>query len=150
MKVVVDSNIIFSAILNTKGQIGQLVINGTKYFDYYTIGLLKTEIFNHKEKILQITRFTDNQFSDTYQFIINRINFIDDVLLSDDDIEKAIELVSNVDLDDAPFVALSEHLSSLLWTGDKTLINGLKKKGYTKVISTKELLNIFLKKQQND
>lgn len=44
MKIVIDSNIVFSAILNTKSKIGQLIINGSQYFDYYTIGLLKTEI----------------------------------------------------------------------------------------------------------
>jgi len=150
MKVVVDSNIVFSAILNTKSQIGQLIINGTKYFDYYTIGLLKTEIFKHKDKILRITGFTDKQFIDAYQFISQRIKFIDEVLLSDDDLKKAIGWVSHIDEEDAPFVALNEHLNSFLWTGDEKLIDGLKQKGYTKILSTKELLNIFLKKQQRD
>ena len=41
MKIVVDSNIVFSAILNTRSNIGQLIINGSSHFDYYTIGLLK-------------------------------------------------------------------------------------------------------------
>lgn len=150
MKVVVDSNIVFSAILNTKSQIGQLIINGTKYFDYYTIGLLKTEIFKHRSKILRITGLREEQFIESYQFIIQRIKFIDEVLLSDDVIKKATEWVSDIDVEDAPFVALNEHLNSFLWTGDEILINGLKGKGYTKIISTKELLDIFMKKQQRD
>ena len=54
MKVVIDSNIVFSAILNSKSKIGQLIINGSKYFDFYSIGLLKDEIHKHKDKILQI------------------------------------------------------------------------------------------------
>jgi predicted nucleic acid-binding protein len=150
MKVVVDSNIVFSAILNTKSQIGQLIINGTKYFDYYTIGLLKTEIFKHKSKILQIAGLREEQFIETYQFIIQRIRFIDEVLLSDDELKKAIGWVSDIDVEDAPFVALNEHLNSFLWTGDEVLINGLKEKGYTMIITTKELLDTFLKKQQRD
>lgn len=32
MKIVVDSNIVFSAILNSEGKIGNLLINGSKYF----------------------------------------------------------------------------------------------------------------------
>lgn len=40
MKIVIDLNIVFSAILNTKSKIGQLIINGSKYFDFYTVGLL--------------------------------------------------------------------------------------------------------------
>lgn len=148
MRIVVDSNVIFSAILNTKSQIGHLIINGAKYFDYYSIGLLKTEILKHKSKILRITGFTDNQFHDTYQYVIKRIKFIDHILLPEEDLKKAVELVSNIDLDDAPFLALNEHLNSLLWTGDEILINGLKNKGYTKIISTNELIKIFLRKEQ--
>ena len=77
MRIIVDSNVIFSAILNTKSQIGHLIINGTKYFDYYSVGLLKTEILKHKSKILRITGFTDNQFHETYQYVIKRIKFIE-------------------------------------------------------------------------
>ena len=48
MKIVVDSNIVFSAILNSQSQIGQLLIDGSNYFEYYSIRLLKEEILNHK------------------------------------------------------------------------------------------------------
>lgn len=41
-----------SGILNTKSKIGQLIINGSQYFDYFTIGLLKTEIIKHKDKVI--------------------------------------------------------------------------------------------------
>lgn len=62
MKIVVDSNIVFSAFLNTKSNIGQLIINGSKYFDFYTVGLLKEEVLNHKEKITDLTNYTESQF----------------------------------------------------------------------------------------
>ncbi|GJM35619.1 MAG: hypothetical protein DHS20C18_46200 [Saprospiraceae bacterium] len=38
-------------------------------------------------------------------------------------------------MDDLPFVALTEYLDELLWTGDNQLYNGLKKKGYKKVVN---------------
>jgi len=41
MKIVVDTNIVFSAILNTKGKIGQLILNGSKFFDFYTVAQLQ-------------------------------------------------------------------------------------------------------------
>ena len=147
MKIVIDSNIVFSAILNTKSRIGQLIINGSKYFDFYTIGLLKAEILEHKDKILQITKFTDNQFDDTFQFIISRIKFIEDIFLTDKDLKNAIDLVNDIDTDDAPFVALNNHMLAHLWTGDKQLINGLKKKGYKRILTTEELYEIYLNKE---
>jgi predicted nucleic acid-binding protein len=37
MKIVIDSNIVFSAILNTKSKIGQLIINGSIFFSFYDL-----------------------------------------------------------------------------------------------------------------
>ena len=71
MKIVVDTNIVFSAILNTQGKIGQLIINGSKYFDFYSVGLLKDEIIEHKDKILHSTKFSQSQFTRTFQQITN-------------------------------------------------------------------------------
>lgn len=147
MKIVVDSNIVFSAILNTKSKIGQLIINGSKYFDFYTVALLKEEIFKHKDKILDLTSYTEDQFKDTFQLIASRLVFVEDILLTDNDLKKAIDLVSGIDQDDALFIALTNHLLANLWTGDKRLINGLKKKGYLRVMTTDKLYEIFLNKQ---
>lgn len=72
---------------------------------------------------------------------------MDDILLKDNDLNKAIRLVSNIDQNDALFVALANRLIANLWTGDKRLVNGLKKKGYSRVITTDELYEIFLDKQ---
>lgn len=125
MKIVVDSNIVFSSILNTQSKLGQLLINGARFFDFYSIGLLKDEIIEHKDKIKKLSGFTELQFQQTYQLISNKIQFIDDILLSDKDISKAVELVKDIDDNDLLFVALNNHLHSVLWTGDKKLANGL-------------------------
>ena len=122
-------------------------MNGSKYFDFYTVGLLKDEIFKHKDKILDLTNYTEDQFIDTFQLITSRLVFVDDILLTDNDLNKAIDLVSGIDQDDALFVALTNHLIANLWTGDKRLINGLKKKGYLRILTTDELYEIFLNKQ---
>lgn len=147
MKIIVDSNIVFSAILNSQGKIGQLIINGSKFFKFYTVGLLKDEIEEHKDKILKISCFSKEQFIKSYQTITKRIIFVDAILISDKDLIKAIDLVAEIDENDALFVALTNHLNGKLWTGDKKLITGLKKKRYSKTITTNELYEQFLEKQ---
>lgn len=147
MKIIVDSNIVFSAILNSQGKIGQLIINGSKFFKFYTVGLLKDEIEEHKDKILKISGFSKEQFIKSYQTITKRIIFVDAILISDKDLTKAIDLVAEIDENDALFVALTNHLNGKLWTGDKKLIMGLKKKRYSKTITTNELYEQFLEKQ---
>jgi len=147
MKIIIDSNIVFSAILNSQGKIGQLIINGSKFFKFYTVGLLKEEIESHQDKILSISGFTNLQFRKSFQAITDRIAFVDEILISDKDLNKAIDLVAEIDENDALFVALTNHLNGKLGTGDKRLISGLKKKGYSKTISTNELYEQFLEKR---
>ncbi|MBY0426074.1 MAG: hypothetical protein K2Q22_10590, partial [Cytophagales bacterium] len=61
-RIVVDTNIVFSAILNTQSKIGQLILDGSRYFDYFTIGLLKREILNHQDKILTVSGYSIEHF----------------------------------------------------------------------------------------
>ena len=76
------------------------------------------EILEHKTKILKLSGFNEIQFQQTYQLVIDKIQFIDDILLSDNDIAKAEELVKDIDDNDLLFVALNNHLHSVLWTGE--------------------------------
>ena len=147
MKIIVDTNIVFSAILNSESRIGQLIIYGSKFFDFYSVNLLKTEILDHKNKLLKHSGTDDSQFERAYEIITDRITFIDEILISDKDIEIAIELVSETDEDDALFVALANHMESQLWSGDKKLMTGLLTKGYKRLISTENLYSIFLQKE---
>jgi predicted nucleic acid-binding protein len=102
MKVVVDSNIVFSAILNTASNIGQILIVGSKYFDFYSINLLKSEILKHKSKIKKITGFSEERFERTYNLINSKIRFTDEMLISNTIIEKAYKLAKDIDVDDTP------------------------------------------------
>jgi predicted nucleic acid-binding protein len=147
MKIVVDSNIVFSAILNTQSRIGQLLISGSKYFDFYSIGLLKEEILNHKKKIQKITGFNETQFDCAYQSIINHITFIDDIVIKDISVEKAFNLVKNIDVSDWPFVALNIELNSSLWSGDRKLMKGLRELHYGKIITTEDLYPKYLERE---
>lgn len=49
-------------------------------------------------------------------------------------------ITKGIDIDDTDFVALTKFLKATLWTGDKVLYNGLKKKNFKKLINTAELL----------
>lgn len=147
MKIAVDTNIVFSAILNTRSNIGQIITIGARHFDFYTVNLLKTEILNHKTKIQEITGFSNERFVETFELVASKIRFVDEILISDSYIKNALKLTKDIDVDDTLFVALTNHIKAKLWTGDKKLEVGLKKKGYTRIITTSELYDIFIKKE---
>jgi predicted nucleic acid-binding protein len=147
VKLVVDSNIVFSAILSTQGRFGQLLINGTRHFEFYTIALLAEEIDRHKQKIMRIAALDEATYQQTVRSILSKLTFVDDIALSDQELRTAMELTADIDADDTMYVALNDHLRAHLWTGDKKLTNGLRDKGYDRIISTDEVYSIFLKKE---
>lgn len=54
----------------------------------------------------------------------------------------ARDLVKSINDYDAPFIALSLELKAPLWTGDKKLINGLKRKDFDFILDTNSILKI--------
>lgn len=147
MKIVVDSNVVFSAILNTGSNIGQIILVGSKYFDFLSINFLKSEITRHKEKIKQISGYGDEKYFNTYELITSKIQFFNEVLLSDHSITTAFDYTKDIDVDDTLFVALTEHCNAKLWTGDKKLLSGLRNKGYENTITTAELYEKFIQEE---
>uniref|UniRef100_UPI00404A30D1 PIN domain-containing protein n=1 Tax=Flavobacterium sp. TaxID=239 RepID=UPI00404A30D1 len=45
-KIIVDSNIIFSAILNVNSQIGQILLTSRHSYDFYSPKYVRDEILN--------------------------------------------------------------------------------------------------------
>ena len=110
MRIVIDSNIVFSAILNLDGKIGQLLINGNKYFDFYTISLLRKEIFKYQGRIADLINSKPEKVDEIFRTVTNHIQFVDDTILTDGELKNAIELTKGIDEDDTMFVALNDHL----------------------------------------
>lgn len=136
MKIVVDTNIIFSGLLSPNGKISDLLLNSSDKFDFYTPTYLLDELKNHKLKLLKISGFSENELEFMKRNIFKKIELIDLEYISDSTWIKAIELTKNVDEYDAPFVALALELESAIWTGDKKLAKGLKNKGIDWVLTT--------------
>ncbi len=147
MKLVVDTNIVFSTILNSQSRLGQILISGSKHFEFYTVSLLAEEITAHQGRIMKLSGLSEADFDLTLRFIFKRLIFVDGVLLPQQTLIDAMKLTADIDENDTLFVALSMHLSANLWTGDKKLMEGIKAKGFNKIVSTDELYAIYLKKQ---
>ncbi|GAJ19295.1 unnamed protein product, partial [marine sediment metagenome] len=56
MKIIVDTNIVFSGILNQKSRIGKILISEQKYYNFYSCFYLQTELKNHYPKIAHIAK----------------------------------------------------------------------------------------------
>ena len=142
MKFVVDTNIAFSAILNTQSKIGDLIMNSHGIFEFHACDTLRSELKKHRSKLLELSKLSDEQLDQSIYQITNCLNFTAEALIPFEYWLKGAELVRDVDMDDIAFLALNEFLSVKLLTGDKELMKGLAKKGYTTFITTEELFNL--------
>jgi predicted nucleic acid-binding protein len=143
-KIIIDTNIVFSALLNTNSRIGQLLINGNNHYDFYSPAYLRFEIFNHKSKIKSIGKLSENEFIETFNLIIRKITILNHSIIPIEIYKEAEGLCMDIDVDDTVFVAVSKYLNGTLWTGDLKLINQLEQKGYKNLITTYDLYRDFL------
>lgn len=147
-KIIIDTNILFSALLNTDSRIGQILINGKRYYDFYAPEYIREEIIEHKDKIKTIAKLSDNDFIELYELLLRNITILNHTLIPTNIYKKAKKLCETIDLDDTIFVAVAEFTRGKLWTGDKKLINGLSEKGYKRLIRTEEIYRDFISKRK--
>lgn len=124
MKVVVDSNIVFSAILNPGSSIGDIILNSQETFSFYACDYVREEINEHKDKIIKITGYDKREYDEVEFLVYKQIDFFSESTIPFEFWKKAADFVRDIDMDDIPFVALSLFLDIKLWTGDKWLIGG--------------------------
>lgn len=139
MRIVVDTNIVFSAILNTNSKIAGILLQPKSRLNFYSTEQLLREIEEHKGKINKISNYSEYELNRVITLITNRIRFINIKLIPKESYDFAESLTHDVDIDDTEFVALTEHIEGRLWSGDKELQKGLNKKGWNKFISIDEL-----------
>lgn len=139
MRVVLDTNIAFSAILNSNNVIAKIIFLSRGRINFYSTRQLLDEINEHKDKLKRISKATDEQINQSIDLIASRIRFIDVRLIPSEILSRAEELTIDVDVDDTEFVALTEHIKGSFWTGDKELKSGLIAKGWHKFTTADDL-----------
>ena len=141
MKVVVDSNILFSALLKADAKLAEIILNPAFNLEKISCYFLYIELFRHKEKMLRISKLSEEDILDVFYRLMKKITFINEETITDEDWQQAEQLTTGVDEKDMPFVALAISQRAVLWTGDRRLLEGLQAQGFEQVIDTATLLN---------
>lgn len=64
MKIIIDTNIIFSGLLNSNGKIGDLLFNSDNLFEFYSCSYMRYEIEKHWEKLKRISKLSDTELEE--------------------------------------------------------------------------------------
>jgi predicted nucleic acid-binding protein len=140
MKVIADTNIIISALINAKGKESDIILTPSYELDKYTCYFLYDEIQKHKGKIFRAAGINETAFLDVYFTITKRIKFINEEQIPESIWKKAFLYTTDIDEDDTPFIALALYLDGYLWTGDKKLIRGVSARGFKKILTTNMII----------
>lgn len=142
MRIIVDANIVFSAILNTNSKIADLLLNSKGIFDFIAPDYLLTETKKYHTKISLISGMTIEEVRNIEIKITKPISFLSGIHVPESYWIKAEQMVLDIDAKDTPYVAFSLFFKSKIWSGDKELRNGLISKGFNKIITVEELFEL--------
>jgi len=126
--IVLDTNILFSALISKTSRIRNLLFNSNLKF--YAPNYLIVEIYKYHNKLITNSKLSEEEFYFYFNTIIQKIRFVQIESISTVNRQKAYNLCKNVDLKDVAFVSLAIELNFKIWTGDKKLKAGLIKNGY--------------------
>ena len=137
MKIVVDSNIFFSALLSAENKSKTVFFN--PQYECHTCNFLFVEIFKHRPRIEQFSKLAEEEILTSLQSLLSHISFVNEQLIPSPVVQTAYELCKDIDEKDTPFLALSLFLEAKLLTGDRQLITGLRRKGFEGILELKDL-----------
>jgi predicted nucleic acid-binding protein len=136
--LVLDSNIIFSSLL--KDSAARKIIL-SDIFELFAPEFLFTEINKYKRKIVEKTGLGKNNFEFLLLLLQSHVAVISFKEFSGF-LSEAEELMKNIDLKDAPFIALALKLGIPIWSNDLHFKKQNKVLSYT----TDEIISSFVER----
>jgi len=127
---VIDANIIFSSLLSGKG-LYRKIFETNKF---YTCDFVLQELQTYQATILEKTKLSKSELQEFTIFIFSHIVVVPQFYITQINKNNAFELCKDIDEKDTVYVALSLELDLTLLTRDKPLYNGLKNKGFEKIL----------------
>jgi predicted nucleic acid-binding protein len=128
--VVVDTNILFSALLSGGSRFTEVLLTSDRRFLINELVLM--ELFKHKERIVQLSALSDDGVVLLFYELLRELELFKEELVAPAARSRAFSLCQDVDVTDAPHVAITLEIEGLLWTGDEKLKEGLRAKGFNR------------------
>ena len=128
-KIVLDTNKLFAALLSRNEDFRQVMFDPG--YRIFTTKYLIVEIFKHKERIVAASGLEEQELLSLLHSILERIQFIDEDSIRIGSWTESWRLCRDVNENDTAYVALALDQDAELWTSDRVLETGLRKKGFT-------------------
>ncbi len=141
MRIVVDTNIIFSALLNTSGHFGKILIHFGNKAEFYSCDFLLEELENHHQKLKKLTGLNSSDLNELIGLVTKKVKFINERLIPERSYSFAHKYLDGIDEKDIPFLALAHFMKARLWTGDKQLRRAIARQNVVRQIESSQILS---------
>lgn len=137
MLLVIDANIVFSALLKAGKTLDIFILNrGHKRYEFVAPEFLMVEIKNHADEIVRRTGLSIEKLGKVLTFLEKEIEFVP--------FEEFTELYEEAeqispDPDDVQYFALALKLKGAIWSNDRAL----KRQSAVEVLSTGDVLKLL-------
>lgn len=132
MNVVIDSNILFSALIK-RSKTRRIILEYEGHFLFPSY--IYYEVEKHKDEIIEKSGMKRADFDKLFGLLMKKV-----FVVPNDSIkpfrERAYRIAKNIDTDDAPFIACALAYEGVLWSDDKKLQN----QSEVKVLNTQEFI----------
>ena len=135
MKIVVDTNILFSSLLSKSTSLRAVLLDSREHV-FYSPNITYVELFKYKEKIIRYSKLSEEEVLTDLEHLINKINFVNREVISTASYQKAYEYCKDTDVKDTPFVALAIEFGAKYWTGDLKIKEAIRKKGFNELFKS--------------
>ena len=130
MNIVVDTNILVRVLIAPDGLVADLYYPLKQTHTLFISNSSIEEINKHKQRLLRISGLKQHLFDSLLASLLSGVTIVPVTQIPNSIFMKSFLFISGLDYDDAPFVATALFVNGFLWTSDKELFYGLKKKGF--------------------
>jgi len=143
MIITVDANILFSALITPAGRLAKIISYPSLSAQLVSGHYLVEELTRHEDKIVRLSKRLKHEVLELQHSYLKNIHLYDETLIHERHWLEAETLTNEVDHFDVSYVALTLQTGGILWTGDKKLIEHLRKMSFNNVVNTAELANLL-------
>lgn len=136
--VVVDANRLFSALIAGSHRLRQLLLSPPGV-QFVAPKYVFVELFKHKERIAAASALSEADLLGVLHNLLEHVHFFDEDAIRIGCWAEAWRLSRDVDEKDVAYVALTLELDGSLWTSDRELEEGLRRKGFYRFFDDSKL-----------
>ncbi|MDZ4807528.1 MAG: PIN domain-containing protein [Bacteroidota bacterium] len=143
MNIVVDTNIIIRVLIAPNGFVADLYYPSKKQHNLFLSYSTIEEINKHKPRLIKTSGLTRREFDILLMSIIADVTVVPLEQIPNSIFLRSFMFIQGIDYDDVAFVATTLFVKASLWTSDKNLFYGLKKKDFQMVLNNMAIKKIL-------